>query len=108
MRALDRHHRVTVVPFQQPGVAARHGLSIAQCEAAAWAVTDAPQPKRYRGAGAINLALAVALGTSIPVRLYRLPGIRHVQDAVYEWVVRNRHRLPGVTPYCVEFPDECR
>ena len=108
VQALDRGHRVTVAPFQRPGVPKAHGLSIAQCEAAAWAVTDAPQQTSYRGAGAINAAVSAALGSPWPLRVYQLPGIRHIQDAVYAWVVRNRHRLPGVTPYCEQFPAECR
>ena len=107
VQALDRSHRVTVAPFQRPGLAAAHGLSIAQCEAAAWALAVSTYEARYRGAGAINLALSVALGIPIFLRFYELPGIRQIQDAVYEWVVRNRHRFPGVTPYCVEHPDEC-
>ena len=108
VQALDRRHRVTVVPCQKPGVPEAHGLAIAQCEAAAWAVTDAPRRTRYRGAGAINAAISAALGTAWPLRIYRLPGIRQIQDAVYAWVARNRHRFPGVTPYCLRFPTECR
>lgn len=107
VQALDRGHRVTVAPFQQPGVMEEHGLSIAQCEAAAWALAPAPRPMRYRGAGAINLALSVALGTPLPLRIYELPGMRQIQDAAYSWVARNRHRFPGVTPHCVQFPDDC-
>jgi hypothetical protein len=99
---------VTVVPFQKQGVPEAHGLSIAQCEAAAWAVTPEPHRTRHRGAGAINAAISAALGTPWPIRFYRLPGIRHIQDAVYARVARNRGNFPGVTPYCVQFPAECR
>jgi len=103
---LDRRHRVTLAPFQKPGVPAAHGLSVAQCEAAAWAIT--PGGQRYPAAAAINLTLAVALGTRLPLWIYAVPGIRQLQDAAYAWVVRNRGRLPGVTPYCEQFPGECR
>jgi hypothetical protein len=99
---------VTVAPFQKSGVPEEHGLTIAQCEAAAWTVAAAPNTTRHRGAGAINATVSAALGASWPLRFYRLPGIRQIQDAVYEWVVRNRDRLPGVTPYCEQFPAECR
>lgn len=85
-----------------------HGLSIAQGEAAAWAMAPGPGRARYRGAGAINLAVAVALGTLLPIWFYAIPGVRRLQDAVYAWVARNRHRIPGDTPYCEQHPERCR
>ena len=84
-----------------------HGVGFAECEAAAWAVTPAPEQRRYRGAGAVNAALAVALGTWLPVRFYELPGVRQLQDALYAWVARNRGRLPGDEPFCTQHPDRC-
>ena len=107
VRALDRDRRVTAVPCQQPGAAEAYGLTVADCEAAAWAVTPEPGRRHYRGAGAINAAVAVALGIWWPVRLYELPGIRHVQDLVYAWVNRIRGRLPGDVPYCDRHPQRC-
>jgi predicted DCC family thiol-disulfide oxidoreductase YuxK len=106
VRALDRSHRVTMAPFQQPGVAAAHGLTIAQCEAAAWAIT--PDQQRYPAAAAVNLTLAVAVRTRLPLWLYAIPGVRQLQDSAYAWVARNRSRLPGDTPYCEQHPDQCR
>lgn len=102
---LDRHHRVRLVPFQAPGALAAAGLSQPAAEAAAWAIT--PSGKRHRGAAAVNLALAVALGTRLPLVIYRLPGLRRLQDATYAAVARHRHRLPGVRPYCQEHPAIC-
>lgn len=106
MQALDRHRRVTAIPFQQGGAPARYGLSIAQCEAAAWAVT--PDGSRFHSAAAINTILAVALGTRLPLWIYAIPGVRQLQDAAYAWVARNRGRLPGDMPYCEQHPDACR
>ena len=97
---------MTAVPYQKPGVPSSAGLTIAQCAAAAWAV--APNGRRYRGAGAINASLAAALGTRIPLLLYALPGIRRLQNLVYELVARNRGRLPADEPYCEQHPDQCR
>ncbi len=108
IQALDRHRRVTAAPFQEPGVPEAQGLTVAECAAAAWAITPEPDRRRYRGAAAVNLALGVALGTMLPVRLYELPGVRRVQDAVYAWVVRNRGRLPGDVPFCDRHPERCR
>lgn len=108
VEALDRHRRVTAVPFQRAGVPEAHGLSHAECEQAAWAIATLPEPVRYRGAAAVNAALTVSLGTSLPLRVYRLPGVRRLQDAVYAWVARHRGRLPGVVPYCEQYPERCR
>lgn len=105
LERLDRHDRVVAVPFQGPGVLERHGVARGDAEDAVWATS--PSGKRYRGAGAANLALAVALGTRLPMILYTLPGLRQLQDALYATVARNRHRLRGVTPYCEQHPDVC-
>lgn len=106
VRALDRGHRVTMVPFQQPGAPAAHGLTIRQCESAAWAIT--PEGARFPAAAAVNLALAVALRTRLPLWIYAIPGIRQLEDSAYAWVARNRSRLPGDTPYCEQHPESCR
>ena len=78
VRALDRHRRVTAVPFQKPGAPAAHGLTQAECEASTWVVT--PDRRRYPAAAAINLTLAVALGMGLPLWLYPLPGVRQLQE----------------------------
>lgn len=85
---------------------ARAGLTYAECEAAAWAIAD--DRRRYRGAAAVNIALSVALGSNLPIFLYSLPIMRVLQDAMYDWVARNRSWFPGDTPYCEQFPDQCR
>jgi predicted DCC family thiol-disulfide oxidoreductase YuxK len=106
VQVLDRHHRVTMVPFQQPGAPEQAGLTPAQCESAAWAIT--PLGQRYRGAAAINAALSVTLGCSLPLRLYKLPGLRQLQDVVYDLIAKYRSRLPGDLPYCRQYPERCR
>ena len=55
----------------------------------------------------MNAALSTALGTRLPLRIYRLPGIGAVQEAVYRWVAAHRYRLRGVTPLCESAPAEC-
>jgi predicted DCC family thiol-disulfide oxidoreductase YuxK len=32
--------------------------------------------------------------------LYRIPGIKQLQDHAYRWVANNRYRLPGGTVAC--------
>ena len=98
VQRLDRHQRVRLVPFQQPGVLAEAKLTVADTEGAAWVVDAAG--RRYRGAAAINAALAAALGWPPLLDVYFWPGVIAVEDAVYAWVARNRRHFPGVTPYC--------
>ncbi len=106
VRNLDRKRRVTVLPFQQPDVPKSYGLTVAQCENAAWAITQNGQ--KFRGAAAINMTLAVILGTKLPLRLYEIAGVRQLQDGVYDIIVRIRSHLPGDTPFCEQFPERCR
>ncbi len=102
---LDRRHRVSTVPFQRPGVPESAGVSRDRlAESVYWLDDDG---SRCSGAAAVNAALSAALGTRLPARFYRLPGVRAVQDAVYRWVAANRHRLPGATPWCTAHPDSC-
>jgi len=77
-KALDRHRRVTAVPFQKNDITASVGLTFEECEATAWAI--APDGGRYRGAEAVNALVAAALGTAVPLLLYYRPGIRQLQD----------------------------
>lgn len=105
IKRFDRKRRITAVPYQMPGVPATAGLTLEACKRAAWAVT--PEGHRYRGAGAVNVAWAVALGTKLPFAFYRLPLIRHAQDLIYDWIAANRRRFPGDEPHCSQHPEEC-
>ena len=51
--------------------------------------------------------VSVALGTRLPLLIYRIPGIRLVQNTVYRWVADHRYRFPGKTPYCESHPVAC-
>jgi predicted DCC family thiol-disulfide oxidoreductase YuxK len=103
---LDRHDRVSTVPFQRQGVAERAGVSRDELAAAVYWLDE--NGARYSGAHAANAALSAAVGTSLPLRVYRMPGMRQLQDAVYRWVAANRHRLPGTRPWCQSHPHGCR
>jgi predicted DCC family thiol-disulfide oxidoreductase YuxK len=101
----DRTGNLETEPLQGPGVAERLGVRDEQLlEAMRW--LDASGAV-YTGAEAANAAVSVALGTRLPILIYRVPGIRHVQDAVYRWVASHRYRFPGKTPYCESHPVGC-
>lgn len=102
---LDRRGRMRTAPYQGAGVPERAGVSLeALAREVYWLDDDG---SRFSGAHAINAALASAFGTTIPLRVYRLPGMRAAQDALYRWVANNRHRLPGTTPWCTSHPRDC-
>jgi predicted DCC family thiol-disulfide oxidoreductase YuxK len=61
----------------------------------------------YSGAEAANAAVSAALGTRLPLLIYRIPGMRLLQEAVYRWVAGHRYRFPGTTPYCESHPVAC-
>lgn len=96
---------MTVVPFQKPGVCESAGLTIEQCEQAAWGVE--PDGRRHRGAGAMHAALAWAWDVRFLLRLYYFPVVKQVEDAAYDWIAAHRGRFPGVTPHCERHPEEC-
>jgi len=103
LRLADRRKLIETRPYQQPGVPESLGLTREQCgRSVQWRGADGT---RAEGAEAIGAALSEALGTDWPSRLYRVTS--GPQEWLYEWVARNRQRLPGVTPWCARYPDEC-
>lgn len=93
-----------VVASQAQGVRTRTGLSEAQTEAAAWAVAESGV---VGGARSMALTLAVAWQTRLPMLPWHVPGMPWLLDRLYEFIARNRRRLPGDTPWCVEHADDC-
>ncbi len=96
---LNTHNRFGVLPWQTPGLLEKVGLTEQQCMDAAWYV-DA-EGRKHRGAAAINASLH-ALGGIYRVAswVYRVPGLKQIEDWVYAWVARNRYRMPGSTDAC--------
>lgn len=102
---MDRTGDVEIRPFQRPGTAELLGVSEERMYTSSW-WRDADGAV-HSGAEAINAAVSAALGTSLPMRFYRAPGIGAVQEAVYRWVATHRYRFRGVTPYCESYPVAC-
>ncbi|WP_211250989.1 thiol-disulfide oxidoreductase DCC family protein [Phycicoccus jejuensis] len=87
-----------VEPWQQVDLGPLGVTEQACTEAVQWVAADG------RVSSAQD-AVARALLASRPwVRplgaLVLVPGVRQVARAIYFWVARNRHRLPGGTPAC--------
>ncbi len=99
MQRLNTRNQIDVLPWQTAGLLARVKLTAEQCMDAAWYV-DATSCA-LRGAAAINAALSALGGMfSLAPALYRIPGLKQIEDALYAWVARNRHRLPGASDAC--------
>ncbi|GFG75870.1 thiol-disulfide oxidoreductase DCC family protein [Mycobacterium botniense] len=102
---LNRTGNLQTKPLQARGVAEQLGIPPSRLlESARW--LD-PSGAVYSGAEAANAALSAALGIRVPLIVYRFPGVRWIEDAIYHWVATHRDRLPGTTPYCQAHPDEC-
>ncbi|OBK78656.1 thiol-disulfide oxidoreductase DCC family protein [Mycobacterium sp. 1274761.0] len=101
----NRTGEVTTETLQQPGLAERLGISREQVMTQIWWLDSSGHV--YGGAEAANAALSAALGTRIPLLVYRVPGLRAIQNAVYRWVADHRYRFPGTTPYCESHPSAC-
>ena len=90
-KARARRERLGIPPHRAAGIGAVAGSS----------------GDVYSGAEAANAAVSAALGTRLPLLIYRIPGIRSLQNAIYRWVADHRYRFPGTTPYCESHPVAC-
>ena len=102
---MDRTGNVQTEPLQSPGAAQRLGIAPASLlESVRWLDSSGTV---YSGAEAANAALSAAIGRRIPLAIYRIPGVRFIEEAVYRWVAAHRYRFPGTTPYCESHPSAC-
>ncbi|MBO0866290.1 MAG: DUF393 domain-containing protein [Mycobacterium sp.] len=102
---LNRMGNLRAEPLQSPGAAERLGISPSQLlDSVRWLDSSAVV---YSGAEAMNAAVSSAIGSRLPLLLYRIPGMRFIQDAIYRWVSTHRYRFPGTTPYCQSHPASC-
>lgn len=102
---LNRTGGLRIEPFQAPGMADRLGLLAERLPESAWWLDSSGAV--FAGAKAINAALCAALGSPLPLWIYRLPGVGAAQDAIYRWVAAHRYRFRGVTPLCEAEPARC-
>jgi predicted DCC family thiol-disulfide oxidoreductase YuxK len=101
----NRTGNVQTETLQSPGTAQRLGITpTSLLDSIRW--LDASGAV-YSGAEAANAAFSAAVGTRIPLAIYRIPGIRFIEEAVYRWIAAHRYRFPGTTPYCESHPTAC-
>lgn len=102
---LNRTGKLHTEPLQRDGTAERLGIEPEHLMERVWWLDASGHV--FGGAEAANAALSAAVGTTLPLLVYRIPGVRTIQDAVYRWVADHRHRFPGTTPYCESHPVAC-
>jgi len=77
----DRAGNIATEPLQRPGTAERLGITPASLlDSLRWLDSSGTV---YSGAEAANAALSAALGSAVPLTIYRIPGIRFIEDVVY-------------------------
>ncbi len=102
---LDHTGKLQTEPLQSPGTSQRLGISPSELlESVRWLDSSGAV---YSGAEAANAAVSAAIGTRIPLIIYRIPGVGFIEEAIYRWVAANRYRFPGTTPYCQSHPNAC-
>lgn len=102
---LNRTGDLQTEPLQRAGTVERLGIAPDHLmESIWWLGSDG---EVYGGAEAANAAVSAALGTRLPLLVYRIPGVKSVQEAIYRWVANHRYRFPGKTPYCESHPVAC-
>ncbi len=102
---LNRTGDMHTEPLQRAGTAERLGIPQQRLMESVWWLDSSGRV--YGGAEAANAAVAAGLGTKVPLLVYRIPGMRSLQDTVYRWVADHRYRFPGTTPYCESHPVAC-
>lgn len=102
---LNRTGAVRTEPMQRPGTAERLNAPAATFMDSIWWLDD--DGTVYSAAHAANAAVAAAVGTRIPLAIYRIPGVHQIQELVYRWVAGHRRYFPGTTPHCQTSPGDC-
>lgn len=77
---------------------ARHGLTAEDGLTQVWFAHK--DGRLSGGAAAVNGAMWYVWWARPFTYLYRLPGLRQIEDWVYRWIAQNRYRLPGSTNHC--------
>ena len=99
LAALARPGAIEMRDFQAPGVLAAYPqLTYEACMRAMQLVTM--DGRVYEGAEAVARVLMTRPVFGLVARLYFVPGLRQVANALYDWVARNRYRLRGRTDDC--------
>lgn len=97
------NNEVAIAPWQEiPETLKNLGLTATDGATQVWFVDE--NDRLYGAAEAVNRSLWSVWWLRPLTRLYYLPGLRQLEEWIYRWVARNRHRLPGGSATCT-LPD---
>ena len=92
--------KVAVEPWSQVAeTMERVGLTLDDVLSKAWYVS-ADSTRVLGGAEAINATIRHVWYLWPISWLYYVPGMRQLQDRIYQWIADNRYKLPGSTAAC--------
>lgn len=80
----------------------RYGLSLDDVMTQVWIITK--QEEVLGGAAAVNHCFHYIWWARPLAFLYRVPGLRHLEDWLYRWIAAHRHLMPGSTATCALTP----
>ncbi len=76
-----------------------YGVSRDACERAVQFVDDEGRVHPAER-GIARVLIHGGKGWAVLGRIILIPGVRHIAGAVYRWISKNRHRMPGGTAQC--------
>lgn len=102
LRGWDRRDLLEIVPFQDPGVAARFPWIPAEAYREALQLVG-PGTQTWSGAAAIEQLLGILPAGWLLGWAFKMPVLGKLIDRFYRWFARNRYHL-GCGLHCVYHP----
>jgi predicted DCC family thiol-disulfide oxidoreductase YuxK len=100
LKRWDRAGRVAAVPFQDGAALAALAIRLPRANLEGAMHLVHADGHVFVGAAAVPPLLRSLPGGPLLAGLFVLPGISRAAAAVYQWIARNRHRLPCGSAVC--------
>jgi predicted DCC family thiol-disulfide oxidoreductase YuxK len=98
LRRFAKQGALELVSFQDEGVLARFpSVSYDAAMKRMHVVEKEPGGRTFAGAAAVARVLETLPALRPLAALYRVPGLRHLADATYDFIARNRYRFAKKT-----------
>lgn len=91
--------RIAITPWHAiPETLDKYSLSLDDVLTQVWFITE--QEDVLGGAAAVNQCFRTIWWARPLALLYRIPGLRQLEERLYRWVAEHRHLMPGATATC--------
>lgn len=98
MQTLSRQ-QIAIAPWHAiPDRLAQYNLTLDDVLTQVWFITR--EEKVLGGAAAVNQCFHFIWWARPLALLYRLPGLRQLEDWLYHWIATHRHLMPGSSATC--------